>query len=257
MNRIAIVTGASSGLGYEFLKSLLKDNNTYHLEEVWAVARRMKKIEALAKRFPGRVRPISADLNSSKGMSTIQGMLENENPMVVLLINSAGRGEAGSFERLSLQEQMKTIKLNALSLTGVTGLALPYMSRGARIINMASGSAFSPQPFFAVYAATKAFVLSFSRALNSELKEREISVTAVCPGPVRTAFFRHGGMGNPAWFKRLFMEKPQRTVKRALRDAFERRPVSTTSVPMAVFRILSKILPNGLIVSFETLLQRK
>ena len=240
------MTGASSGLGREFIESLCRDNQTYHLEEIWAVARRKKRLDRLERRFPGLVIGIEADLDTIDGIRTIESALKEEDPMVLFLINSAGRGEAGSFEELSLPNQLSALRLNTVSLTEVTGSVLPYMARGARIINMASGSAFSPQPFFAVYAASKAYVLSFSRALNVELKNRGISVTAVCPGPVRTEFFT-----TLPWYKKLFMAKPESTVRKALEDAWYRRPVSTTSLSMDVFRLISKLLPHGLIATAE------
>src|SRR5699024_112396 len=144
------------------------------------------------------------------------------------------------------------IRLNCVALTRMTELTLPYMGRGGRILNIASAAAFCPQSGFAVYAATKSFVLSLSRALFEELRHRGIIVTAVCPGPVDTEFFRTSGeLTSP--LKKLTLAKAQAVVRRALTDSRKRKAVSVYGLPMKAAAAGSKLLPHGLILRAESL----
>ena len=124
------------------------------------------------------------------------------------------------------------------------------MTKNSRILQFASAAAFLPQPGFAIYAATKAFVLSYSRALSMELKRRQIYVTAVCPGPVKTEFFAIAETtGKIPLYKRLAMADPKRVVKKALRDSMMGKPVSVYGPLMKAFWLLSKLCPHELILS--------
>ena len=148
------------------------------------------------------------------------------------------------------------VQLNCEALTAVTRCCLPYMSRGSRIIQMASSAAFVAQPGFAVYAATKAYVDSFSLALRQELKERKIYVTSVCPGPVDTPFFdmaeKHGSTLS---VKKLTLVSPEQVVQKALRDSCHKRTRSVCSLPIQAFEALCKVLPHTLITAVIRWLQ--
>ena len=188
--RIAVVTGASSGMGREFVLQL---GYFYkNLDEIWVIARRRERLEELAgiSRIPLRI--IDGDLQKKKVYRRIHEILTEEKPNIRMLINSAGFGKSGTVTEIARENfriQTDMVDLNCRALTRMTLLCLPYMSRGSRIVNLASAAAFCPQPSFAVYAATKSYVLSFSRAIGKELSDQGIYVTAVCPGPVRTPFF--------------------------------------------------------------------
>ena len=132
----------------------------------------------------------------------------------------------------------------------MTKITLPYMKEQSNIINIASSAAYLPQPSFAVYAATKSMVRSFSKALNKELEDRGITVTAVCPGPVNTEFFDVAEKySHTKAFKRLFRVEAKNVVKRALFDAYYLKTESTYSITMKAFKIVTKLLPNDWIVS--------
>ena len=165
-----------------------------------------------------------------------------------MLINSAGFGKSGTVTEIARENfriQTDMVDLNCRALTRMTILCLPYMSRGSRIVNLASAAAFCPQPSFAVYAATKSYVLSFSRALNAELKKRPVQVTAVCPGPVDTEFFQVSGpIDSP--LKKLTMAKADRVVKTALSDGQAGKSVSVCGAAMKGTRLLTKLLPHSL-----------
>lgn len=167
-------------------------------------------------------------------------------------MNGAGFGKIGGTEDLALDEETGMIDVNCRALTAVTRLVLPYMSENSRILQFASAAAFLPQPRFAVYAATKAFVLSHSRALAMELKPRQICVTAVCPGPVKTEFFDIAETtGEIPLYKRLVMADPKKVVKKALRDSMMGKTVSVYGALMKAFFVLAKIFPHDVILSLS------
>lgn len=177
--KIAVVTGASSGIGREFAVQIAGKYGK--MDEIWLIARRKDRLIELQKELRLPVRVFAMDLTDNEDMNTFDGFLKENNPDIKLLVNCAGYGKTGRFDELDIYEQCGMIDVNCKALTLFTGLCLPYISNHSRIINVASAAAFSPQPGFNVYAATKAYVLSFSRALNAELKSRKITVTAVCP----------------------------------------------------------------------------
>ena len=143
------------------------------------------------------------------------------------------------------------VKLNCQALTDVIYMTIPYMKYGGQIINLASSAAFVPQPEFATYAATKSYVLSLSRALRCELSDREITVTAVCPGPVKTEFFdvaQTDGGRKPKAFKMLFMAKPHKVVTKAIEDARKGKAKSVYGLLMQMFEVICKVLPHEVIL---------
>lgn len=186
MKNIAIITGASSGIGREFVKTL-KDH--MNVEEVWVIARSEDKLRALQEETPIPVRPVPLDLSDPAFIGKMESLLATEKPDVRLLINASGYGKFDAVEKLSMEDDLGMIDLNCRALAAMTKLALPYMHSGAKVIEIASVAAFQPIPYINVYGASKAFVLSFSRALNRELKKRGIHVMALCPFWTKTAFF--------------------------------------------------------------------
>ena len=185
--KIAIVTGASSGMGREMVY-LLADHFAA-LEEIWVVARRKERLEELVGTVPVRLRILPLDLTSEEDLGALSVLLKREQPNVKILVNGAGYGKTGAVGTIRRDLSVGMVRLNDEALVAVTEMVLPYISKNSRIIQFASAAAFMPQPGFAVYAASKSFVLSYSRALAVELKKKNIYVTAVCPGPVETEFF--------------------------------------------------------------------
>ena len=244
---IAIVTGATSGLGRETAIQLWE--NFAELKELWVIGRRNERLEELKSLIGIPVRTLALDLTNEEGLKTLVSLLEQEKPSVKILVNAAGFGKIGSVTHLPLEEQCRMVQLNCTALTAVTGAVLPYMARRGRILQYASSAAFLPQPGFAVYAASKAFVLSYSRALNRELKERQIAVTAVCPGPVKTEFFQIAQTtGRIPVYKYLFMAKPGPVVKKAIRDCVMRKEISIYGCSMKAFFALTRLLPHSLLL---------
>lgn len=245
--KIAIVTGASSGMGREFITQIA--DRFSGIEEIWVVARRKERLQELVGKVPLRLRLFAIDLTDQGDLMELQIALEEEHPDVKWLINAAGYGKIGPVGSVSLKDETGMVDLNCTALCAVTHLVLPYLSGNSRVIQFASSAAFLPQPDFAIYAATKSFVLSYSRALNEELKPRGIYVTAVCPGPVKTEFFDIAETtGEVAVYKRLVMADPKRVVKKAIRDSMMGRPVSIYGITMNAFHLLCKFLPHGMIL---------
>lgn len=244
---IAIVTGASSGLGREFALQIA--DRYKKLDELWVIARRKELLKALSDEVSMKLRIFDMDLTDEKDFVSFEQALNDLKPNVRMLVNSAGFGFLSDFEKGGWKIWGDMIELNCRCLTRMTHVVLPYMKTGARILNVASSAAFVPQPGFNVYAASKAYVLSFSRALHSELKERQITVTAVCPGPVRTAFFKIADPNQQtAFFKKLMMAQPRNVVFKALDDARLGKELSVFGNTMKIFRILSKMLPHKLFI---------
>ncbi len=245
MKKIAIVTGASSGMGREAAFQLV--DKYAGLEEIWLIARREDRLEEVKDKLPVPSRTLAIDLTDVSNVAKLQSLLESEKPNVKILVNAAGFGKLGDVDELPLQDESGMIQVNCGSLTAITRTVLPYMSDKSRIINFASAAAFLPQPGFSVYAATKSYVYSFSRALNVELSSRSIAVTAVCPGPVNTEFFTvaEEGTHTASPFKKMFMAKPQKVVKKALRDSAMGKSVSVYGIPMKLAGLCCKFLPQG------------
>ncbi len=186
MKKIAVITGASSGIGREFVRTL-SSHGQY--DELWAIARDTTRLEQLRSETPIPVVPISLDLSRPESVTTYASMLAGHKPDVSILINCSGYGKFESTQNISLEDNLGMIDLNCRALTAMTYVTLPYMSCGGEIIEIASVAAFQPIPYINVYGASKAYVLSFTRALSRELRPKGIHVMAVCPFWTKTAFF--------------------------------------------------------------------
>ncbi len=246
---IIIITGASSGMGQEFVRQ--SDLRFPNVDEIWLIARRKEKLSEIATSCKHKCRVLAYDLCESKAIEEISELLQSERPQITMLVNSAGYGILGPFYKDAawMKEQTGMIELNCEALTAITYICIPYMKRGGRIIQLASSAAFLPQPIFAVYAATKSYVLSFCRAINEELRKEKIYVTAVCPGPVDTEFFDRAEKGTERLFiKKFFTAKPDKVVQKALLDARNKKEISVYSLPMQAFFIAGKLLPHKLML---------
>lgn len=245
--KIAIVTGASSGIGTEFYK-LMQDEP---LDEVWVVARREKNLIDLCKSH-GKIghRVIPMDLTDEAALSNFASLLENERPTIKFLFNNAGFGLFGKADEIDYKKQGKMIDTNVRALTEFTSIALKYMDEKSYIINTCSTAAFTPVPNLSAYAATKSYVLSFSRALREELKERKINVTAICPGPMATEFLSVAGLGNgeSKRFSSLPYCDPYKTAKNGIRAAKKGKALYTPRFLYNFHRFLAKFTPHSMLM---------
>ena len=156
MKTIAILTGATGGLGQAFLDELGKED----VDEIWAVARNEEKLAALYRRFGEKVYPVRCDLSRESEVRRLSALLEEQQPSVRYLVNNAGMAQMGKAENISPDEISRTVEINCKAPTLLCVLVLPYMRPGARILNIASASAFQPNPYIALYSATKAYLRS-------------------------------------------------------------------------------------------------
>lgn len=243
--RIAVITGASSGMGRSFALQLAAEQP---LDEMWLIARRADRLQALAAELPVAARILPLDLLQKESFDSYRALLEEHRPDVAVLVNASGYGRFGLTEEFSPDDYADMITLNDTALVRMTMLTLPYMTKGARIVQLGSLSSFQPVPFINVYGATKAFVLSFSRALAMELRPRGITVTAVCPGWVKTEFFDHAVTDNGAVTYYNLLCDPDAVVKRALRDSRRGKQVSVYH-PRVRLQVLGvKLLPHRLVM---------
>ena len=244
---IAIVTGASSGMGRDFVKQLSALND---VDEFWLVARRENVLNEISKEVSAPCRIIVGDLSDDSTFDKVKNLLSSEKPQIKWLINSAGFGLIGRFDELSERKQRGMIDINCTALTEMLEVCLPYMSKPSHIINMASAASFLPQPDFAVYAATKSYVLSLSRALRHELRKEKINVLAVCPGPVDTDFFKIAEAGETMMksYKKLFMTNSETVVRGALKSALKCKSVYVPTFKIKLLWLGTKIFPHSLLI---------
>jgi len=253
--KIAIITGASSGMGREF--ALQMDTAFHNIDEFWLIARNEDRLMELSDNLMHKTRIFPMDLTKKMDLYHFNSILNREKPTVCMLINSAGYGLMGPFMQQDTKETLGMIRLNCEALTAITKMVIPFMKNHSRIIQLASGAAFLPQADFAVYAATKSYVLSFSKALGMELRNRGISVTSVCPGPVDTEFFdRAQKNGSTLAMKKNIMEEPDQVVRKALRDSYYRNTVSICGIPMNLGAIAFKVIPHDILLDICNALKR-
>ena len=231
MKRIIIITGASSGLGREFAFQIPKERAA---DEIWLLARRKDKLESLALELAARggasergatgpkARVVEIDLGGRNGIAAFSAILEKEHRanvdggiVIDTLVNNAGFGTYGTFIATGLDRQLDMIDLNVLTLTGLCHSALPYMTKGSLIVNVASLAAFIPLGNFAVYAATKAYVLSFSTALAAEVEDEGIFVSDGLPRARRYRIREHR------------LQRSARKSRRRKKSRRRRRPLSS------------------------------
>ena len=252
---IAIVTGASSGMGREFVLQL---SQYVQVDEIWAIARREQALKSLGTDVP--VRPVVLDLCEERSFSAFATLLEKEKPNVKLLVNAAGFGKFGTYDRVSLEDDCRMIDLNCKALVAMTRLTLPYMTSGSHILQLDSLSAFQPVPYITTYGATKSFVLSYSRAMNRELRSKGVRMMAMNPGWVKTEFFDHAfqtnGGNEVQYFDRLY--EADAVVATGLKDLYRtKKDYSVHGFPTRMQVRLVKLLPHGLVMRIWLNQQKK
>lgn len=248
--RIAVISGASSGAGSEFARQIARD--CPDIDELWLLARRMDRMAKLGATLSKPCRLFSADITKEAELVTYFLALENENISVSILVNNAGYGKSGKFMDIDEADNLGVIELNNSALVRLCQRSIPYMERGSRIINVASVAAFLPQPGFAIYAASKAFVLSFSRALHQELRPAGITVLAACPNPMATEFSNRSQAEKPSNGKRSIkdfgIEPVDRMVRLALQRSKRGKDTSLSCWQARALLLMSRVFPHRLIL---------
>jgi len=251
--KIAIITGASSGMGREFVLQL---DAAHEYDEIWVIARRKDRLEALAGEVRAKLRPIAMDLTDPTSLDAYRALLEEEKPQVATLVNAGGFGKFGAFADTPLDQLLNMIDLNTKALTAITHITLPYLTKGSEVYQMGSMSSFQPVPYIDVYGATKAYVLSFSRALNMELKPRGIRVMAVCPFWVKTEFFDRAVTDDTITYYVRFYEA-KNVVAQALRDMKRGKDVSIHGKYSQMQVFATKLIPHKTVMKIWCKQQKK
>lgn len=184
--RVAIVTGASSGIGAEFCRAL----DDKGLDQLWLVARRADRLEKISETLSTPCRIIQADLTTDDGIKTVTDEIVRENPDIRYLVNSAGFGRFGDTWEIGSDDTSGMISVNVTALVEITRSSIPFMKNGSSIVQVCSASAYLPLPELNVYSASKAFVKRFCDALRIELRGKGISILEVSPGWVKTDFIQ-------------------------------------------------------------------
>ena len=253
---IAIVTGASSGMGREFVRQL---HRYAPVDEIWAIARRTDALEELKAETSVPVRPLSLDLLNPESFSELEKLLEEEKPVISLLVNAAGFGKFGAYHKISAADESRMIDLNCKALVLMTRLCIPYMDKPGHILQLDSLSAFQPVPYITTYGATKAFVLSYTRAMIRELKGTGIRMMAMNPGWVKTEFFDHAmktNSGEVQYFNILYEAKD--VVASGLHDLYKtRKDYSVHGLPIRNQVRAVKLLPHSLVMTVWENQQKK
>ena len=246
--KIAVITGASSGMGRELTIQISKKES---FDQIWVIARREGALLSLKDEVGENIRPVVLDLTKQESFDEYKALLRQEKPEVAFLANVAGFGKFGRFDQIPLQDCLDMIDLNCKALVAMTQLTLPYMKRGSRILQLDSLSAFQPVPYLNVYGSTKSFVLSYSRALNRELKTDGIRVMSVNPGWVKTEFFERAEQtSNDAVTYFNVMYEAKDIIKTAIHDLYHtKKDVSVHGLQIKLQVFAVKFLPHKLVMN--------
>lgn len=244
--KIAIVSGASGGIGREFAKLLLDED----IDEIWAVARNQQKLDDLKEELGDKIITISRDLSKVSEVCEIGRRLEENAPVVSYLINNAGLAKMGSYKDFSIDEIDSAVNVNCKTPVLLCSLCIPYMEKGSRILNISSASAFQPTPYLNLYAAAKAFLRSYSRALNVELGSLGITATAVCPGWVDTELLLKEINGKKVKFPGIVTAR--QVAEKALKDAKSGKDMSVCSFYVKCQHLNVKLMPQKLTMRLWT-----
>lgn len=248
MKNIAIITGASSGIGKEFVKIL--DNENF--DEIWGIALEEEKLKLLKNEIKSKIKVFALDLTDAESFEKIKEKLTKEKPNVKWLVNCSGFGKFGRVDEIELKYSESMIDLNCKALVKMTEIVLPYMKENSNIVQIASIAAMQPVPYLTTYAATKAFVLSYSRGLRMELKSKKINVTCVCPFWTKTNFFnvaKQTKATNEVVTKYVVMYDATKVVKKAIKDTKKKKQVSIYGFKSKLQSFFVKLMPVSLIMN--------
>lgn len=244
--KIAVITGASSGIGREFARAIAENPK---FDEMWLIARSEGKLCELAKSLHVPCKVIPMDLTVAESLEKYKSILQSESPEITVMVNASGFGKFGHHTAVKISESLNMIDLNCKALLAMTEYSLPYLADGAEVYQLGSLSSFQPVPYLNTYAATKAFVLSYTRGLRRELRSRRIKLMAVCPGWVGTDFFDRAATADSdavTYYNKIYT--PEAIVRTALKDMSRGRDVSIHGLRIKLQVLGVKLLPHSLVM---------
>lgn len=242
MEHVVLITGASSGIG-----KALAEEFANHGADLLIAARSEGKLAALQaeleQKYKVHVFYTSVDLTEENGCRRLYDYAKEKQLAVDILINNAGMGDAGEYEKSDWDKDCRIIRLNVLAVMHLCRLFLPDMTAGKQgtIVNIASTLAFAPTAWEAVYAASKAFILSFSQALYEETKGSGVRVLTICPGMTNTDFFRSAGFGLGSFR----LAAPEDFAAFAYKQIMKKKPVSVHRFSNQITALFSRLAPRG------------
>lgn len=246
---IAIVTGASSGLGAEFSRAVAERHS--ELDEIWLIARRRERMEQLITALPyPHFRILPLDLGSDEAYRALESILQSETPNIRILINNAGYEKSGTFAEMAQSDIYTMLSVNVKGLTMVQRVCMPYMHNGSCCVLTCSVSSFTPVPHQAVYSATKKYVYFFGKALRDELREQGINVLLLCPGNMDTEMNPKGQGRQSRQINRLPFLDLKKLTRASLARAESGKAVYTPGAFYKGYRIVSKVFPSALMLHF-------
>lgn len=247
--KIAIITGASSGLGAEFTKMIIKQYPW--LDEIWVIARRKERLEHLVKNNPDKkVRAIPLDLSADQEYGRLETLLSDVKPQISILINNAGYERSGSFRDMSATDIQNMISVNIKGLTMVQRICSPYFAKDSFAIMTCSVSAFTPIPHQAVYSASKRYIYALGKALREEEKRNNVNILLLCPGNMDTEMNPKGQARQSQQINRLPFLNMKKVVKVALIKAEHKKAVYTPGGFYKFYRTVSKVFPSWFVMYF-------
>lgn len=245
----AIITGASSGLGAEFLRAVAEKHP--ELDEIWLIARRRERMEQLISELPYQhFRIIPLDLGSDEAYQELESILHSEKPDIRVLINNAGYEKSGIFAEMEKTDIQKMLSVNVKGLTMVQRVCAPYMHSGSYAVLTCSVSSFTPVPHQAVYSATKKYVYFFGKALRDELRKQGINVLLLCPGNMDTEMNPKGQGRQSKQINRLPFLDLKKLTRKSLALAESGKAVYTPGAFYKGYRFVSKVFPSAFMLHF-------
>ncbi|WP_028041866.1 SDR family NAD(P)-dependent oxidoreductase [Candidatus Stoquefichus massiliensis] len=238
LKKIAIVTGASGGIGKAFVEQLMKED----LDEIWIVGRSKERLGMIKEYYGEKIICLCKDLTDRQDLLSMRDLLQYQQVSVSYLINNAGMAQMKASLDFDISEIEQTIKLNCQVPVILCHECVPFMTKGSHILNISSASAFQPVPYINLYASTKAFEKSYSQALHEELKILGISVTAVCPSWVDTKMLMREINGKQVKFPGIV--SPQKVAKKAIKDAKKGKTISICSLYVKCQYLNVKFMPQ-------------
>lgn len=252
---IAVITGASSGLGWTFAQHL---SHNKQVDAIWAIARREDRLNQLTQELPCPVHSIPLDLTKSDSLDRLEILLRQTQPTISFLICAAGFGMMGPIADAAPEAAERMIDLNCKAVVRFTSLCLPYLHRGSQILEISSTAAFQPMPGIGLYAASKAFLESYTKTLHYELLSSGIHVTAVCPYWIKdTEFIPVAKDGKKGSFKHFPLASRAKSVVRlSLLGSKFNLWVVTPGIVCTIHRIAAKLIPHCLMTPLADLIRR-